>query len=106
MFLHLAGVGRTGTFEKYFVIVSLLCCVVFPCSAGVGRTGTFDKYCVISILLFCLVFPHSAGVGRTGTFIAIDILTQQAAAEGAVDVFECVNLLRTQRISMVQTLVR
>ncbi|KAK2166563.1 hypothetical protein NP493_1314g00029 [Ridgeia piscesae] len=28
----------------------------------------------------------------------------QAAAEGAVDVFECVNLLRTQRISMVQTL--
>ena len=106
MFPRSADVGRTGTFDNYYIISSLLFCLVFLRSADVGRTGTFDNYYIISSLLFCLVFPRSAGVGRTGTFIAIDILTQQAAAEGAVDVFECVNLLRTQRISMVQTLVR
>ena len=51
--------------------------------------------------------PHSsAGVGRTGTFIALDYLTQQAAAESAVDIKACVYLMRTQRMKMIQTLVR
>ncbi|XP_074850552.1 receptor-type tyrosine-protein phosphatase kappa-like [Carettochelys insculpta] len=45
----------------------------------------------------------SAGVGRTGTFIALDILLKMARAEGSVDVFRCVQGLREQRVSMVQT---
>ncbi|KAK2181220.1 hypothetical protein NP493_405g00003 [Ridgeia piscesae] len=73
----------------------------YPLLAFHRKVRSFDQERRGPLLVHC-----SAGVGRTGTFIAIDILTQQAAAEGAVDVFECVNLLRTQRISMVQTLVR
>ncbi|XP_010220017.1 PREDICTED: receptor-type tyrosine-protein phosphatase T-like [Tinamus guttatus] len=45
----------------------------------------------------------SAGIGRTGTFIALDFLLKMAKAEGKVDVFRCVQKLREQRVSMVQT---
>eukprot|EP00075_Anas_platyrhynchos_P012802 XP_027302055.1 receptor-type tyrosine-protein phosphatase kappa isoform X2 [Anas platyrhynchos] len=45
----------------------------------------------------------SAGIGRTGTFIAMDFLLKMAKAEGKVDVFHCVQKLREQRVSMVQT---
>ncbi|KAM6991189.1 uncharacterized protein RBU47_015700 [Passerculus sandwichensis] len=45
----------------------------------------------------------SAGIGRTGTFIALDFLLKMGKAEGKVDVFRCVQQLREQRVSMVQT---
>ncbi|XP_009874004.1 PREDICTED: receptor-type tyrosine-protein phosphatase mu-like, partial [Apaloderma vittatum] len=45
----------------------------------------------------------SAGIGRTGTFIALDFLLKMGKAEGKVDVFCCVQRLREQRVSMVQT---
>ncbi|XP_052804951.1 hemicentin-1-like isoform X2 [Mya arenaria] len=45
----------------------------------------------------------SAGVGRTGTFIALDYLFDQGKVDGKLNVPETVNLLREQRISMVQT---
>ncbi|XP_064294464.1 receptor-type tyrosine-protein phosphatase alpha isoform X2 [Phalacrocorax carbo] len=45
----------------------------------------------------------SAGIGRTGTFIALDFLLKMGKAEGKVDVFHCVQKLREQRVSMVQT---
>uniref|UniRef100_A0A8C5U3D7 protein-tyrosine-phosphatase n=1 Tax=Malurus cyaneus samueli TaxID=2593467 RepID=A0A8C5U3D7_9PASS len=48
----------------------------------------------------------SAGIGRTGTFIALDFLLKMGKAEGRVDVFHCVQQLREQRVSMVQTKVR
>uniref|UniRef100_A0A803W3M5 protein-tyrosine-phosphatase n=1 Tax=Ficedula albicollis TaxID=59894 RepID=A0A803W3M5_FICAL len=48
----------------------------------------------------------SAGIGRTGTFIALDFLLKMGKAEGKVDVFHCVQQLREQRVSMVQTKVR
>lgn len=48
----------------------------------------------------------SAGIGRTGTFIALDFLLKMGKAEGKVDVFRCVQQLREQRVSMVQTKVR
>uniref|UniRef100_A0A8D0KX57 protein-tyrosine-phosphatase n=1 Tax=Strix occidentalis caurina TaxID=311401 RepID=A0A8D0KX57_STROC len=48
----------------------------------------------------------SAGIGRTGTFIALDFLLKMGKAEGKVDVFQCVQQLREQRVNMVQTKVR
>jgi len=48
----------------------------------------------------------SAGVGRTGTFIALDILQQMAIKQKSVDIFNCVQRLRNERMLMVQTLVR
>ncbi|KFU90242.1 Receptor-type tyrosine-protein phosphatase kappa, partial [Chaetura pelagica] len=45
----------------------------------------------------------SAGIGRTGTFIALDFLLKMGKAEGKVDVFQCVQRLREQRVCMVQT---
>ncbi|KAL3867958.1 hypothetical protein ACJMK2_040800, partial [Sinanodonta woodiana] len=51
-----------------------------------------------------LVVHCSAGVGRTGTFIAIDILVNQAEAQGSVNVTSCLESLRNQRVLMIQTL--
>jgi protein tyrosine phosphatase len=48
----------------------------------------------------------SAGVGRTGTFIALDILQQMAIKQKSVDIFNCVQRLRNERMLMVQTLVK
>ena len=47
----------------------------------------------------------SAGVGRTGTFMVVDTMLQRINKERDVDVFGCVSMLRTQRMSMVQTQV-
>ncbi|XP_052765389.1 receptor-type tyrosine-protein phosphatase epsilon-like isoform X2 [Mya arenaria] len=46
----------------------------------------------------------SAGVGRTGTYIALDILTKEGEAEGAIDIPGCVLNMRQSRPSMIQTL--
>jgi protein tyrosine phosphatase len=48
-------------------------------------------------------YYQSAGVGRTGTYIALDILTEEGKDLGSVDVFNCVNKMRGQRVNMVQT---
>ncbi|BFY99631.1 hypothetical protein BsWGS_02670 [Bradybaena similaris] len=46
----------------------------------------------------------SAGIGRTGTFIALNCLLEQAAAENVVDVLRCAQLMRANRVNMIQTL--
>ncbi|XP_052804200.1 uncharacterized protein LOC128234181 isoform X2 [Mya arenaria] len=45
----------------------------------------------------------SAGVGRTGTFIALDYLYDQGKVYEKLNVPETVNVLREQRVSLVQT---
>ena len=45
-------------------------------------------------------------MGRTGSYIAIDVELERAKTEGVIDVHNFVQLMRTQRTNMVQTLVR
>lgn len=50
-----------------------------------------------------LLYVCSAGVGRTGVFITLSIVLERMRYEGAVDIFQTVKMLRTQRPAMVQT---
>ncbi|XP_071129197.1 receptor-type tyrosine-protein phosphatase alpha-like [Mytilus edulis] len=45
----------------------------------------------------------SAGVGRTGTFIAIDALYEHGKKVGYVDIMEYVQMMRKDRMNMIQT---
>jgi len=44
---------------------------------------------------------YSTGAGKTGVFIALSIVLERMRFEGVVDMFQTVNILRTQRPSMV-----
>ena len=57
------------------------------------------------MLLFIYIYFFSAGIGRTGTYIALDILTEQGKQLGYIDAAACVELLRKQRVNMIQNLV-
>lgn len=48
----------------------------------------------------------SAGVGRTGVYIALDHLTQHINDHDFVDIYGLVAELRSERMCMVQNLVR
>ena len=48
-------------------------------------------------------YDFSAGIGRTGTFLAVDYLLEQAKAEGVVDVVKYTDLMRSNRMNMIQT---
>ena len=51
------------------------------------------------------LLPSSAGAGRTGTFIAIDTTLDRLEEEDNINIFECVEMMRTKRTQMVQTAV-
>jgi len=44
----------------------------------------------------------SMGIGRTGVFIALSIVLERMKGEGLIDMYQTVNMLRTQRPGMVQ----
>ncbi|XP_052087518.1 receptor-type tyrosine-protein phosphatase T-like [Mytilus californianus] len=50
-----------------------------------------------------MVVHCSAGIGRTGTFIAIDELYQHGTKIGYVNVMEYIEMMRKDRMNMVQT---
>ncbi|XP_071129167.1 receptor-type tyrosine-protein phosphatase kappa-like isoform X2 [Mytilus edulis] len=50
-----------------------------------------------------LVVHCSAGVGRTGTFIAVDALYEHGKKVGYVDIMEYVQMMRKDRMNMIQT---
>ena len=60
---------------------------------------------VLSHLSLTLFELPSSGVSQTGTYIAIDRCLQQAE-EGVVNVWGTVYQMRTERVNMVETLVR
>ena len=47
----------------------------------------------------------SAGIGRTGTYISLDWLLQEAASGDHMDILACVDMLRKDRVDMVQNVV-
>jgi len=63
-------------------------------------------FTTIFFLFLLAVFSCSAGVGRTGAFVVIDAMLESIRNKKIVDVFNYVQLLRNNRISMVQTEVR
>ncbi|XP_052105306.1 receptor-type tyrosine-protein phosphatase F-like [Mytilus californianus] len=50
-----------------------------------------------------MIVHCSAGVGRTGTFIAVDALYEHGQKVGSVDVMEYVQMMRKDRMNMIQT---
>ncbi|XP_052229607.1 receptor-type tyrosine-protein phosphatase alpha-like isoform X2 [Dreissena polymorpha] len=62
------------------------------------KVQQFTPDSVSPILIHC-----SAGIGRSGTYVAVDYLLNQARAEGVVDLLKCAQLMRSNRVNMIQT---
>ena len=52
-----------------------------------------------------MTYIYSAGIGRTGTFIALDALFEHGQETGYVDIMEYVQMMRKDRMNMIQTKV-
>ncbi|XP_060573868.1 uncharacterized protein LOC132731671 [Ruditapes philippinarum] len=64
-----------------------------------NKVRTSDVKDNVPIVVHC-----SAGIGRTGTFLSLDYLVEQADVEEYVNIYQCVQNLRHQRVNMVQNL--
>ena len=56
-------------------------------------------------LYFSIHIAYSAGIGRTGTYIALDALYKGGKTTGKINVAEYVKVMRSNRMTMVQTYV-
>jgi len=52
-----------------------------------------------------MTYIYSAGVGRTGTFIALDALYENGQKTWYVDIMEYAQMMRKDRMNMIQTKV-
>ena len=59
----------------------------------------------MSLCIWMIDLCFSAGIGRSGTYIAVDYLLHQAKTEGVVDLLKCAQLMRSNRVNMIQTWV-
>uniref|UniRef100_UPI00398ED632 receptor-type tyrosine-protein phosphatase U isoform X4 n=1 Tax=Pristiophorus japonicus TaxID=55135 RepID=UPI00398ED632 len=50
-----------------------------------------------------IVVHCSTGAGRTGCYIVLDVMLDMAECEGVVDIYNCVKILYSRRINMIQT---
>ena len=67
--------------------------------------NTFQKAIIRHYELYCITYLYSAGVGRTGTFIALDALYEHGLETGYIDIMEYVQMMRKDRMNMIQTKV-
>jgi protein tyrosine phosphatase len=67
--------------------------------------NTFQKAIIRHYELYFITYLYSAGVGRTGTFIALDALYEHGLETGYVDIMEYVQMMRKDRMNMIQTKV-
>lgn len=81
------------------IAVHCRCVSIILCGWPKKRARSFKNHLSVSLCL-------SAGVGRTGVFITLSIVLERMRYEGAVDIFQTVKMLRTQRPAMVQTEVQ
>ncbi|ESN96117.1 hypothetical protein HELRODRAFT_163145 [Helobdella robusta] len=61
------------------------------------------SYVLVHCRILCFVGIFSTGVGRTGAFLGLDYLLEECDDVGSVDVFQCLQFLRSQRNCMVQS---
>lgn len=77
--------------------------VVVPASDIYGNADAIQEHAMLKQIK-PVVIHCGQGVGRTGAFIAILVEMERLAAEDTVDLFSAIRHMRTQRMTMVQTL--
>ena len=69
----------------------------------INQQTIIHRYSGVCVCVCVCVF--SCGVSETGVFITLSIVLERMKFEGVVDMFQTVNVLRTQRPAMVDSQV-
>ena len=79
--------------------------IIFELVTQTLHCSSKSLYLPLLVLLFVYIYIFSAGIGRTGTFIAIDALYENGQKTGYIDIMEYVQMMRKDRMNMIQTKV-
>ena len=80
--------------------------IIFELVTQTLHCSSKSLYLPLLVLLFVHIYIYfSAGIGRTGTFIAIDALYENGQKTGYIDIMEYVQMMRKDRMNMIQTKV-